>query len=118
MKRIFLLIVGVLFSIMCVNASKTFSDTSNRGGIESLMSAPIYWEGTVKKIPDGSYASPTQIYIKVYRAQNMCDSFTANVYVMEWSEYIFKEECIVKTSQRKEYSHYLTYRGSNYYFNM
>lgn len=117
MKKIFLLLVGVICSIVCIRATELTNHSSNSGCVEMLTTGPIYWEGIVEK-NDGRYNSPSKIKIKVYRSDNMCDSFVAHVYVLEYSEWLYKAECIVKTSQRNNYGFYITYEGSDYFFNM
>ncbi len=117
MKKIFLLLVGVICSIVCIRATELTNYSSNSGCVEMLTSDAVYWEGSVTK-NDGSHAAPHRIYINVYRSHNMCDSFVAHVYLYEYGEKVYKGEFIVKTSQRKGYGYYITYSGSDYYFNM
>ena len=114
MKKKLLIIVAVL-SFTIVEATETSNSVTNCINSETVVSAPVYWSGW-------AYASSNRIYIKVYRSENMCDSFYA-----EASTHVIynpnganrtediNETLVVKVHRNK---YYVTYNGANYYFTM
>lgn len=118
MKR-FLIAMVALLSIFIANASKVETSTPNKSNYEGSITAPIYWQGWAHENSGMPYYS---LYITVYRTSNQCDAYYAIASKMKYTtsiskkEYSVSAELTVKINNKGKY--YVTYDGTNYYFNM
>ena len=129
MKKFFLMALSVfLFSTTASFAGNDDNSNKVANEIDVLIekAEPTYWEGTVQV---SQYHS---LYLRVYRASGMCDSFVAHIY-KDYSSDEKLGEAVVKVNPnyressggmgrlsqpRGGYKYYITYGGNNLYFNM
>lgn len=110
MKKLFIMIIAVLFSTAVVDANGVSSNSDNTANAE--IAVPSYWNGWAKG-GDG-----TSIYIDVYRSDNMCDSFYAvatKIRSASGSTSI-NVELVVRKGGYQGY--YVTYNNIKYTFEM
>ncbi|MBE6309943.1 MAG: hypothetical protein E7080_02675 [Bacteroidales bacterium] len=120
MKKIIVLLASVFAmstfnAFAIVEATEISNSVTNCINSETVASAPVYWSGWARH-------NSNRIYIKVYRSENMCDSFYAEASIHEIyspngpNRRMDINETLVVKSNKDWY--YVTYDGGNYYFTM
>ncbi len=120
MKKIIVLLASVFAmstfnAFAIVEATEISNSVTNCINSETVASAPVYWSGW-------AHHNSNSIYIKVYRSENMCDSFYAVASIHEIyspngpNRRMDINETLVVKSNKDRY--YVTYDGGDYYFRM
>ena len=125
MKKIFLMALSVFLFLTTASFAGN-DDNSNKVANEIEVSiekaVPTYWEGWAND------TGSKKVYLKVYQTPGQCNSYAADIYYLEYGEYVKKGEAWVKENPNYDSScmytnsrcrkYYITYGGTNYYFNM
>ena len=114
-------------SVFLFSTTATFAgndDNSNKvaNEIDVLIekAEPTYWEGNASTDTRGC------VYLKVYQTPGQCNSFVAHIYWDSHSDEKLGEAWVKENPNynpragKPEYSrkYYITYRNTNYYFDM
>ena len=123
MKKFFLMVLSVfLFQTTASFAGNDDNSNKVANEIDVLIekAEPTYWEGWAS-------TGSKSVYLKVYQTPGQCNSYAADIYSnarcdTKLGEAWVKENpnhdssCMYTNSHCRKY--YITYGGSNYYFNM
>lgn len=122
MKKVFMtmaVLTGLVAGGMVFSSFTEPNQEAKKDCFQQLVNAPVYWEGYANHRSDPAWNN--RIYIKVYRTEGQCNSFYA---VLTGGEMCLDDDIgrqfWVKENEQRPLGrrYYVTYRNSDYYFNM